>query len=555
MDEPKMADAASEDARETSTPRSRWPTIAAWIAIGLLVAVAAAGQRWRPRNDQPATAGKPGEDLAVFNLQARYMVGAASMMPHTASGLYRQAQALDTGSVDQRVRFVVLAGELAGPQQALAKLDELDGKIVEHAAEVPADLKPVPDLLRRIFENRKQDVPPDTGLSDADRRDLIDQLGWFGELALHPPPNAAVSATGDAAGDDAAGDDAIGDDDAGDDAIGDDDAGEDDAGEDVAGEDVAGEDAAGEDAAIRRAVVAPAQRLFIKILGAFVVAGGVGVLGLAGLVALLVVMAWGWLRDPFLPPSGHAGIYAETFAVWLFLFIALNLVPTLLGMAGVPEVPDNLQLLAAAGLSSLSLLALAWPCLRGIPWSQVRRDIGWTTGRGLLIEPLAGLGAYVMSIPLVGLGLLLTLIAMWMQQALGGGGTGLGEFDRTVTPSHPIVPLLASGDRWLFLQALLLASVAAPIIEETAFRGVLYRHLRDATGRGGRMRSFLCSAVLNGVIFALIHPQGLVAVPALTCVAVGLTLAREWRGTLLPSIVLHGVHNGLLLLLLVAILS
>jgi membrane protease YdiL (CAAX protease family) len=144
---------------------------------------------------------------------------------------------------------------------------------------------------------------------------------------------------------------------------------------------------------------------------------------------------------------------------------------------------------------------------------------------------------------------------MWMQQALGGGGTGLGEFDRTVTPSHPIVPLLASGDRWLFLQALLLASVAAPIIEETAFRGVLYRHLRDATGRGGRMRSFLCSAVLNGVIFALIHPQGLVAVPALTCVAVGLTLAREWRGTLLPSIVLHGVHNGLLLLLLVAILS
>jgi membrane protease YdiL (CAAX protease family) len=515
MDEPKMADAAPADAPETSTPRSRWPTIAAWIAIGLLVAVAAAGQRWRPRDDQPATAGKPGEDLAVFNLQARNMVGAASMMPHSASDLYRQAQALDTGSVDQRVRFVVLAGELAGPQQALAKLDELDGKIVEHAAEVPADLKPIPDLLRRIFENRKQDVPPDTGLSDADRRDLIDQLGWFGELALHPPPNAAVDAAGDAAGDD-------------------------DAGEDAAG---------------RRAVVAPAQRLFVKILGAFVVAGGVGVLGLAGLVALLVVMAWGWLKDPFLPPSGHAGIYAETFAVWLFLFIALSLVPTLLSLVGVPEVPDNLQLLAAAGLSSLSLLALAWPCLRGIPWSQVRRDIGWTTGRGLLIEPLAGLGAYVMSIPLVGLGLLLTLIAMWMQQALGGGGTGLGEFDRTVTPSHPIVPLLASGDRWLFLQALLLASVAAPIIEETAFRGVLYRHLRDATGRGGRMRSFLCSAVLNGVIFALIHPQGLVAVPALTCVAVGLTLAREWRGTLLPSIVLHGVHNGLLLLLLVAILS
>jgi membrane protease YdiL (CAAX protease family) len=156
----------------------------------------------------------------------------------------------------------------------------------------------------------------------------------------------------------------------------------------------------------------------------------------------------------------------------------------------------------------------------------------------------------VMTIPLVGLGLIATLVLMQMQQLLGGGGGG--EFDRTAIPSHPILPLLAEGDIWQRLQALFLASVAAPAVEETVFRGLLYRHLRDATCARGRMRSFLISAVINALVFAVIHPQGLVAVPALMAVAFGLTLAREWRGSLLPPMILHGIHNGILLLLVLA---
>ena len=37
--------------------------------------------------------------------------------------------------------------------------------------------------------------------------------------------------------------------------------------------------------------------------------------------------------------------------------------------------------LAVSGLAALgSLAALGWPVLRGIPWRQVRRDIGWHAG-------------------------------------------------------------------------------------------------------------------------------------------------------------------------------
>jgi membrane protease YdiL (CAAX protease family) len=50
------------------------------------------------------------------------------------------------------------------------------------------------------------------------------------------------------------------------------------------------------------------------------------------------------------------------------------------------------------------------------------------------------------------------------------------------------------------------------------------------------------------LIFAAIHPQGWVAIPALMSLSCGFTLVREWRGTLLPGMVAHGLHNGLLLI-------
>jgi membrane protease YdiL (CAAX protease family) len=114
-----------------------------------------------------------------------------------------------------------------------------------------------------------------------------------------------------------------------------------------------------------------------------------------------------------------------------------------------------------------------------------------------------------------------------------------------------VVEYVLRPDWWARLQVLLLASVIAPIVEETMFRGVLYRHLREASSRLGFVLSILVSAVLVSFVFAVIHPQGLEAVPLLMALAFAFCLMREWRGTLLPSMIAHGINNGLVLSLLI----
>ena len=97
------------------------------------------------------------------------------------------------------------------------------------------------------------------------------------------------------------------------------------------------------------------------------------------------------------------------------------------------------------------------------------------------------------------------------------------------------------------------ALVMAPIVEETMFRGVLHRHLRDATAWLGYAASALASATVASLMFAAIHPQGWIAAPILMSLAFAFTLFREWRGTLVPAMVAHSISNGLVMWLLIAI--
>ncbi|MBX9791750.1 MAG: CPBP family intramembrane metalloprotease [Pirellulales bacterium] len=192
------------------------------------------------------------------------------------------------------------------------------------------------------------------------------------------------------------------------------------------------------------------------------------------------------------------------------------------------------------------LVALGWPVLRGVPWSTVRREIGWLRGRAGLGEPIVGLGCYLMGIPLLFGGILVTLLLIKIR----GAGTAAGP----PLPSHPIVELVADGD-WLWRLLLFVdAAVLAPIVEETMFRGVLYRHLREASARWSRWLSVLASATVTSFLFAIIHPQGWMAVPALMALAYTFTIAREWRESLIPCMVAHGVQNGLVFAVLMSVM-
>ena len=219
-----------------------------------------------------------------------------------------------------------------------------------------------------------------------------------------------------------------------------------------------------------------------------------------------------------------------------------------MGLLQLPRfVPPEMSLLATMAGFAASLGVLAWPVVRGVPWRVVRHDIGLTLGERPWLEPLAGVGGYLATLPLLAVGLFITLALMTIQQVTAAEAPTFGP---TGGPAHPIVAYMSGPDVWLKLQVLLLAAVAAPIVEEIMFRGVLYRHLRDATGRLGLVVSVLLSTGINTFVFASIHPQGLVAVPALMSLACGMTLIREWRGTLVPSMVIHGLSNGLLISLL-----
>lgn len=252
----------------------------------------------------------------------------------------------------------------------------------------------------------------------------------------------------------------------------------------------------------------------------------VGVAGLVGIVVLITVAtksakrSWS-MRFP--------GVYAETFALWLALF-------TIAQVVLLPRAADHLRLLVAIAMFFGSLVVLVWPVVRGVAWSQVRRDVGLT--RFSPMEILSGLATYAMSLPFLVVGLTITVVLGFLIEAMGGA---VGQ------PSHPVQQQLSEANPTELLQLFVLAVVAAPVVEEIVFRGVLYTHLRSASRRLPWFVSCGLSAVVAGVIFAVIHPQGLLFAPVLAGMATGFAIGREWRGSIYASIVAHAVNNAVVL--------
>jgi membrane protease YdiL (CAAX protease family) len=271
----------------------------------------------------------------------------------------------------------------------------------------------------------------------------------------------------------------------------------------------------------------------------FVGFGALGMFGLAGLIVAVALAVAGWLRSGLVCGSAYGGVYAETFALWLLVMTGLNFAANWLPAS-------NARLLFIGGVDLLSLTVLAWPVWRGIPWWQVRQDLGLFPGRAPWAEPWLGLGCYAMVIPLMVVGLLVTLQLIRLQKGLQGLGTDADDFGAGGLPMHPIIAIMAKGNWWQRGQVLFLASFVAPIVEETMFRGVLYRHLREASSTWRLAMSVGFSAGVSSFIFAVIHPQGLAAVPPLMALAFGFSLAREWRATLVPSMAAHALNNSIL---------
>lgn len=215
-----------------------------------------------------------------------------------------------------------------------------------------------------------------------------------------------------------------------------------------------------------------------------------------------------------LPKERAAFLEAMSAFMWLFLFFAIL----------STWLPMMFQWLAFA-------LPVTWLVLRGVDLDHIIFGVGLHKGRGPLREIGAGLVGYLAGVPVLLLGFLLTL---WLMSLTQNGA------------SHPIVELFANGGAWQKLNLILMACVMAPIFEEIIFRGIFFHYLRGTAAAAG-------AALITGFFFAILHPQGLAAVPMLAAIGFVLAMIREWRGSLIASMTAHAFNNLIPVSLLIAI--
>ena len=84
---------------------------------------------------------------------------------------------------------------------------------------------------------------------------------------------------------------------------------------------------------------------------------------------------------------------------------------------------------------------------------------------------------------------------------------------------------------------ILIVAVLQPIAEEILFRGYFYAVFKGWAGA-------LASAIFTSILFATVHTN-VAALPALLVLALALTLAYEWSGSLKLPIAMHMLFNGI----------
>ena len=254
---------------------------------------------------------------------------------------------------------------------------------------------------------------------------------------------------------------------------------------------------------------------------------------LIGIVLLILGMVWffsGKLKMRARVPTPGGSVYLETYALFVGCFCLMAVGTFVVSNSRYPEFAAFSLL-----VQWLLLLTVFWALLRGTSGSDWRQAIGWHTGEGLFKEIGCGIVGYLASVPIYIVGVIITAILLvlkeiWATQANGG-----------VPPEpepmvNPVFDMIARGDLFILLFLFVLATTWAPIVEESIFRGALYRHLR------GRMH-WVFSALLTAVLFAFMHDYGPLMVAPLIALGFSFAFMREWRGSIIAPMTAHFIHN------------
>ncbi len=461
--------------------------VALIVACGLIFTVRVVEKAGTGVMPDPATVPSP-----VLKFLGRYALGVNSLAPGGPTSA-QFVESIDDAALHiiDRVRAVAVAGELGGASEALDRLSALEQEIDASRADgvVPTGVQSGAGAgaaplvfadeaarsamrddvatLRAIYEAGSA-----AGVDAAARDGLVKRHAWFGEVAL------AFGAPASDAG---------------------------------------------------RARIEEQSRLtLVAMFAVLVVIVAAMATGFMLFITAAVFLAQNRLRSGWLiversgvvgavaggaPAGAAASADLETAVLFLWGFIAMLVIGSAVHAATGADVTAPLAL-------GMSLICL-WPLARGWTWRAWRYAAGWHTGRGFFREAGAGMLGYLAGLPIVGVGVLLTLLVTML--------TGSDA-------SHPIAGEVDVSNIWAMVGLYALATVWAPLVEESVFRGALYRHLRARV-------ACPIAALVCGLVFAIIHPQGIAGVPVLTAMGVVFCLIREWRGSLVGAMVAHALNN------------
>jgi membrane protease YdiL (CAAX protease family) len=234
------------------------------------------------------------------------------------------------------------------------------------------------------------------------------------------------------------------------------------------------------------------------------------VLSLGVFVAGCVWFFKGKIQPARIPDTSSLEVFLEAFALYLALFLISGRLIRLVGGVSVQWTWITLFILP---------IVWKWITVR-ISAKEFREALGWYRGQGFIRESALGIAGYLAGLPMIAVGCFISYVLIRL----------------TGTPAASPLFQELNGGLFALIGLYGLSCIFAPFMEETMFRGVFLHHLRQ------RWR-WIVSAPIVAVIFALLHPQGWVAVPALASIAIVLAALREWRGSLIAPMAAHACHN------------
>jgi membrane protease YdiL (CAAX protease family) len=200
------------------------------------------------------------------------------------------------------------------------------------------------------------------------------------------------------------------------------------------------------------------------------------------------------------------------------------LVVVLLSATAIDDVLSENSMVGFIGITIYaSLMVSAWF------FALHRRSASWAAAG---FRPV-GAGSLLTMVPAaIGLMILNAVVALLTRAVIGETPTASEQLlvDRfEITPGELV---------WL----LLVGVVAAPVVEEFIFRGLIFRYLRNIRGKPAEV-------IASAAVFALLHFIASLLV-VLFVIGIVLALVAEHYDSIYPSITLHALHNGLTIMIL-----